>query len=149
MKSLPLSYNRDFQEDKEPLFDSVHTYITSLDVMRLMFIGMEINSERFAEELNGDFSLATDLADWLVLKGIPFRQAHHLVGEVVKLAETKKCKLNQLTLDELKKISALFDETALQLFDITSALSRKKTFGSPNPELVREQISVWKNTLPQ
>jgi len=149
MKSLPLSYNRDFQEDKEPLFDSVHTYITSLEVMRLMFIGIEINSERFTEELNGDFSLATDLADWLVLKGIPFRQAHHLVGEVVKLAETKKCKLNQLTLEELKKISALFDETALQLFDISTTLQRKKTFGSPNPEMVRDQILFWKGKLPQ
>ncbi|PIW98519.1 MAG: argininosuccinate lyase [Ignavibacteria bacterium CG_4_8_14_3_um_filter_37_9] len=149
MKSLPLSYNRDFQEDKKPLFDSVHTYFTSLEVMRLMFIGMEVNSERFTEELNGDFSLATDLADWLVLKGVPFRQAHHLVGEVVKLAETKKCKLNQLTLDELKKISTLFDESALQLFDISSALSRKKTFGSPNPEMVREQILFWETKLPQ
>jgi len=147
MKSLPLSYNRDFQEDKEPLFDSVRTYFTSLEAMRLMFIGMEINTNRFTEELNGDFSLATDLADWLVLKGIPFRQAHHLVGEVVKLAETKKCKLHQLTLEELKKISTMFDESALEIFDVTKALSRKKTFGSPNPEFVSEQVTSWKKKL--
>jgi len=149
MKSLPLSYNRDFQEDKEPLFDSVYTYGTSLEVMRLMFIGMEVNAERFTEELNGDFSLATDLADWLVQKGIPFREAHHLVGEVVKLAETKNSKLNQLTIDELKNISPLFDESVPELFDISKALARKKTFGSPNPDLVKEQINFWKEKLNQ
>jgi len=147
MKSLPLSYNRDFQEDKEPLFDSVQTYLASLDLMRLMFIGMEVNASRFTEELQGDFSLATDLADWLVMKGIPFREAHHLVGEVVKLAEEKKMKLHQLSLAELQSITPFFDASALELCTISSALTRKKTFGSPNPALVLEQIKQWKVKL--
>lgn len=147
IKGLPLSYNRDLQEDKEPLFDSFDTYFSSLIMMTGIISTITINKDRFTEELNGDFSLATDLADWLVLKNIPFRKAHELAGLVIKYAEERKVKLNQLSLDELKKIDPIFDETALNNFQINNALFRKKTIGSPNPDLVSKQIKLWKERL--
>jgi argininosuccinate lyase len=147
IKGLPLSYNRDLQEDKEPLFDSFDTYFTSLKMMTRIIPTLLINKDRFTEELNGDFSLATDLADWLVLKGIPFRKSHEIVGHIVKLAEEKKVKLNQLSLDELKTINSVFDESALKIFQIKDVLFRKKTIGSPNPDLVLKQIKKWSERL--
>jgi argininosuccinate lyase len=147
IKGLPLSYNRDLQEDKEPLFDSFDTYINSLKMMTGIISTVSINKDRFIKELDGDFSLATDLADWLVLKNIPFRKSHEIVGLIIKYAEEKNVKLNQLSLDELKKINPVFDDSALNIFQINNALSRKKTIGSPNPELVSKQINMWKERL--
>ena len=147
MKGLPLSYNRDLQEDKERVFDSFKTYIDSLAITANMIATMTVNKERFTEELKGDFSLSTDLADWLVLKGIPFREAHHIVGKVVLLAEEQNKKLDQLTLEELKSINSVFDKTALECFEIKTALQRKKTYGSPNPAFVREQIEKIRKSL--
>jgi argininosuccinate lyase len=147
IKGLPLSYNRDLQEDKEPVFDSYKTYITSLKMVAAMIGSTKINKERFIDELTGDFLLATDLADWLVLHSIPFREAHAIVGNLIKYAEEKSIKLDKLTLDEMKKINSVFDETAKECFDIKTSLQRKKTFGSPNPDLVKEQIKIWKAKL--
>jgi argininosuccinate lyase len=147
IKGLPLSYNRDLQEDKEALFDSFDTYFNSLKMMTGIISSISVNKNRFSEELNGDFSLATDLTDWLVLKNIPFRKSHEIVGQIIKYAEEKNVKLNQLSLDELKMISPMFDESALEIFQIKNALSRKKTIGSPNPDLVSKQIKMWKERL--
>lgn len=147
MKGLPLSYNRDMQEDKEPVFDSYKTYFDSLSIMRSVIGTMEVNKERFVEELNKDFSLATDLADWLVLKGIPFREAHKIVGELVKYCEDNGKTFNKVTLEDLKSIHSIFYETALECLNLETALSRKKTLGSPNPEMVKEQIHLWKKKL--
>ncbi|MEI7811067.1 MAG: argininosuccinate lyase [Ignavibacteria bacterium] len=147
MKGLPLSYNRDLQEDKEPVFDSFMHYNDSLIIMNMMIQTMEVNGAKYAEELKGDFSLATDLADWLVLKGIPFRESHHIVGEVVQSAESRQLTFDRLNLDDLKAINPIFDASALDCFDISSSLNRKKTLGSPNPELVAEQIILWKKRL--
>jgi len=147
MKGLPLSYNRDLQEDKEPVFDSFFTYADSLSIVKGMIETATVNSSRFIEELKNDFSLATDLADWLVLKGIPFRDAHEIVGNVVKYAEENNKTFGSITLDELKKVNAIFDESALECFNLETALQRKKTFGSPNPTLVKEQIEFWKKNL--
>ncbi|MGE5352686.1 MAG: argininosuccinate lyase [Acidobacteriota bacterium] len=147
LKGLPLSYNRDMQEDKEPVFDSFENYLNSLLLARMMVETMEVNSERFTEELKGDFSLATDLADWLVLKGVPFREAHKIVGRLVAYAEAKGGNFSNLTLEEMKEINPVFDSSALECLNISSALERKKTYGSPNPVMVKEQIDLWKKTL--
>ncbi|MGE5431880.1 MAG: argininosuccinate lyase [Syntrophomonadaceae bacterium] len=147
LKGLPLSYNRDMQEDKEPVFDSFATYLNSLVLARMMIETMEVNSGRFTDELKGDFSLATDLADWLVMKGIPFREAHKIVGHLVQYAETKGVNFSHISLEELKEISPVFDSAALECLNISSALERKKTFGSPNPVLTEEQIGLWKKIL--
>ncbi len=147
IKGLPLSYNRDLQEDKEPLFDSFFTYKNSLGIMNEMMQTAKFNPKNFAEELKGDFSLATDLADWLVLKGIPFRKAHEIVGTIVKSLEEKNLNFIGVTLDFLKSINPIFDENALECLDIATSLRRKKTFGSPNPEIVKERIKFWNKEL--
>ena len=143
MKGLPLSYNRDMQEDKEPVFDSFNNYLNALIMMSGMIATLTVNENRFVDELEGDFLFATELAEWLVNKGIPFRDSHHIVGEVVKLAEEKSVKLNNLTVEELININPIFDETALNVFKVKGALYRKKTYGSPNPDLVRAEIRKW------
>ncbi len=147
LKSLPLSYNRDLQEDKQPMFDSFDTYSDSLEMMSNMVATMEVNKARFTAELQGDFCLATDLADSLVLKGVPFREAHEIVGKIVQFAESHKKKFSDLTKSELDSIYAGFDEKDLECFNIDRALQRKKTYGSPNPKLVSEQIKEWKLKL--
>jgi len=147
MKGLPLSYNRDMQEDKEPLFDSFNNYFQAITMMTGMIETLTVNEKRFVEELEGDFLFATELAEWLVIKGVPFRDSHHIVGEVVKLAEDNNIKLNQLTMEQLKNINPIFDETSLEVFKVEGALYRKKTYGSPNPDFVRVEIEKWSNIL--
>lgn len=144
MKGLPLSYNRDMQEDKEPVFDSFKSYSQALSMMTGMINTLSVNENRFVEELEGDFLFATELAEWLVIKGIAFRDSHHIVGEVVKLAEENDIKLHQLTIEQLKNINSIFDVTALEVFKVDGALYRKKTYGSPNPDMVRTEIKKWK-----
>lgn len=147
MKGLPLSYNRDMQEDKEPVFDSFKNYSQALIMMTGMIDTLTVNEKRFVDELEGDFLFATELAEWLVIKGIPFRESHHIVGEVVKLAEDNNVKLHQLTVEQLKNINTIFDETALEVFKVDDALYRKKTYGSPNPDMVKTEIKKWKDSL--
>ncbi len=147
MKGLPLSYNRDMQEDKEPVFDSYLQFAKSLGIASKIINSIKINKNRFIEELDGDFILATDLAEWLVLKGIPFRESHKIVGKVVKFAEDKNKKLNELQLDDLLNIHPVFEKSALDILKIKNALYRKVTQGSPNPDLVREQINKWKELI--
>ncbi len=147
MKSLPLSYNRDLQEDKEPLFDSYFTYMDSVEIMTGMLSSAVFDSEKFTVSLKGDLSLATDLADWLVLKGIPFREAHHIVGEVVKKLEESSNNFTGITVKFLKEINPVFDESALKCLEIETSLKRKKTAGSPNPEMVKNRIEMLKNEL--
>ncbi|OGU93622.1 MAG: argininosuccinate lyase, partial [Ignavibacteria bacterium RIFOXYB2_FULL_36_7] len=103
LKALPLSYNRDLQEDKEPVFSSFTTYINSLNILNKIIATIEINKERFTNELKGDYFLSTDLVDWLVLQGISFRESHRIVGELVKYLESSEKDFSKLTLDEMKK----------------------------------------------
>lgn len=147
MKGLPLSYNRDLQEDKEPVFDSYTTYINALILTEAMLGSLEVNKDRFKEELKKDTILATDLADWLVLKGIPFREAHHIIGELVLYSEEKGIQFNNLKIEDLNSIHPIFDSSALKYLDLETSLKRKSTFGSPNPTLVKEQIEKWRQNL--
>ncbi len=147
MKGLPLSYNRDMQEDKEPVFDSYLQYSDSVKILIKIIESIKVNKNRFEEELACDFILATDLAEWLVLKNIPFREAHRITGEVVKFAEEKQLKLSDLKIDDLVKIHPVFDKSALDVLKIQNALNRKVTFGSPNPDIVKEQIKNWVKLL--
>lgn len=147
MKGLPLSYNRDMQEDKVPVFCSYDTFLKSLTLTSAMISTMKINKERFVEELKGDFIFATDLAEWLVKKGIPFRESHHLVGAMVKKLENENKTFSDVDLTYLKGIHEIFDETALECLKIENCLDRKKTIGSPNPSLVKEEINLWKENL--
>jgi argininosuccinate lyase len=147
IKGLPLSYNRDLQEDKEPLFGAAETYHDSLTITQLILQNSTVDANRFTAELDGGFILSTDLADWLVLKGVPFRKSHHIVGEVVKYCEETGKKLNQLTLPELLAIDSHFDESVFPVFSISASLERKVTVGSPNPTLVAKEIEKWNNLV--
>ncbi len=147
IKSLPLSYNRDLQEDKLPLFNSSFTYEDSLNIMKSMLDTAKFNDKRFLKELEGDFSLSTDLADWLVLKGIPFREAHEIVGKVVQKLENENRNFSSVSLKELKDINQIFDESALECLNIKKSLEKKKSYGSPNPEFVKSRIEFWKQNL--
>lgn len=147
LKGLPLSYNRDLQEDKEPLFDSFSTYSDSLEILSKIIKGLEFNINKFSDELQNSFILSTDLADWLVLKKVPFRQAHKIVGEVVRYCEEKGIYFNQISLDELQKISPKFDESVFNYLDLKTSLEKKKTTGSPNPEKVKAELIFWQKKL--
>jgi len=91
--------------------------------------------------------LATDLADWLVRKGVPFRHAHHLVGEAVALAEARKIPITQISLADWKKINPVFNASALDVFSVEKGLAARTTIGSPNPKLVKQQLARWQKIL--
>ena len=147
LKSLPLSYNRDMQEDKEGIFDSFKTLQNSLIMMTALIESMEIQKTRFIYEIDGSFMLATDLADYLVQKGIPFRDAHDILGRIVKFASKKNIKLNKIKLEDFKKFSELFEEDVKNYLSAETCLQNKKTLGSPNPKMVKESINNWKEKL--
>jgi len=144
MKSLPLSYNRDMQEDKEGVFDSFQTLSNSLAMMSAIIDTLKVNKDRFVNEIDGSFMLATDLADYLVLKGIPFREAHNIIGEIVKFATDNNKLLNQITVKEYKTFSKVFGKDVYKYLSAKKCLDNKKTIGSPNPQMVKEQIEMWK-----
>jgi argininosuccinate lyase len=147
MKGLPLTYNRDMQEDKPPVFNSWSVYSDSLKLMKGMFETIKFDNTSLFAQMKKSTILATDGADWLVLKGIPFRKAHDIIGEVVKYCIKNGKGLGQLALAELKDINPVFDETVLEVFRLEEALTRKQTPGSPNPGFVTEQILIWKKRL--
>jgi argininosuccinate lyase len=143
IKSLPLSYNRDLQEDKEGMFDSFFTLFDSVNLMAEMVKSFTVNKERFTNEIDGSFMLATDLADYLVKKGIAFREAHNILGEIVKFATDENKKLNELKLSDYKNFSEVFEDDVYKYLSAETCLQNKKTFGSPNPQMVEAEITTW------
>src|SRR5438876_9694094 len=134
MKALPSSYNRDMQEDKEPLFDSVDTIKTALEVFTAMLPGLKINGDGTEAAASDPNLLATDLAEYLVKKGMPFREAHEIIGKLVTQSATRRRPLNQVPLREMKKLSPLFDADVANVFDIRRSLSGRRAVGAPSPE---------------
>jgi argininosuccinate lyase len=147
LKGLPMTYNRDLQEDKERLFDTAETVQSTLLIFAEMLGHIEVNADACQRAAADPLLLATDLADWLVRKGVAFRDAHHLVGAAVALAEKRKVPINKLTLSEWKKISPVFDKSALEVFSVEKGLAARTTTGSPNPKLVKQQLVRWQNIL--
>jgi argininosuccinate lyase len=147
MKGLPLAYNRDMQEDKEPLFDSADTLTDCLKITTAMLKTVTFNQERFEKELQADFTLATELADYLVRKGLPFRKAHAVVGAVVQECLKKKITLNELSLREYKKFSKFFSDDVYKVIDVRSSLERKRSAGPTSHQDVRNAIEKWKKNL--
>jgi argininosuccinate lyase len=139
LKGLPMAYNRDLQEDKEPVFDAVRTLKGSLVGMRKVIEGLKPKKERM-EENAGNLTLATDLANYLVLKGIPFREAHHIVGSLVGYILQKGKRMEELTLEELKQFSEHFEEDALELLKPAVVADRRKTYGGTAKEQILLQI---------
>jgi len=147
LKALPSSYNRDLQEDKEALFDSVDTVSAALELFSAMLPELEINRERMEAAANDPNLLATDLAEYLVKKGMPFRQTHEIVGRLVADAIANGTEINALPLAELKKVSSLFDVDVVEIFDVRRSLAARRGVGAPSPDNIAIQIRRWREQL--
>jgi argininosuccinate lyase len=146
LKGLPTAYNKDLQEDKEPLFDAVDTFAVLLGVLAGVVSTLEPNADAMQAELD-DFMLATDLSDYLVARGMPFREAHHAVGQVVKHAEAEGISLSAVPLGVMQGISPLFAADVADVFDWGQAVARRKAEGGTAPEAIRAQIKRARGTL--
>ena len=147
IKNQPLSYNRDNQEDKGPLFDSIEYALGSLDITAAMIAGAEFNRDSMLTDVYDGHICATDLAEYLVMKGIPFRDAHAISGKAVQLAESKDFLLSELSLKELKKLNALIEKDVFKHLDPLKSISSKNSIGGTAPSQVLKQITQAKNKL--
>ena len=146
-KGLPLTYNRDLQEDKPPVFDSFDQTALCADVLAGTLAGMEFNRDRCDAAVRDPALLATDLADYLVLKGVAFRDAHHAVGAVVRLAEQKGVPLNRLSTADVHSVNAAFEADWDEVFDLKRALAKREGTGMPGPKQVAKQFGRWARLL--
>jgi argininosuccinate lyase len=139
LKGLPLAYNRDLQEDKPALFETEDTLLPTLEVLAAMLPKIEVDAKRARQAAVANYSLATDLADYLVRKGLPFREAHEAVGRLVRYAEGKSALLHRLSLEELRRFSPLFAADALRI-DVMSSLRSRDVPGGTAPRQVAAAI---------
>jgi argininosuccinate lyase len=147
MKGLPLAYNKDMQEDKEPLFDAMKTARQCVAILPDLLAAMTVRPERMSDALKDGFLLATDLADYLVDKGVPFREAHHIVGAVVGHCVLSQKRLEDLDLETYRSISEHFDFQVFSALDVSRSLSRRNLPGGPAPEAVRTSITHLRREL--
>lgn len=140
MKALPLGYNRDTQEDKPPLFDSIRKVKDSIELVYLMLDTADWKLDVLATTVRGDFSTATDLADYLATTGIPFRQAHEIVGKVVRGCDALGCALDDLTADQLAQIAPEVPAAALSVLQPEDSVKRRDSYGAPGPTAIAVQI---------
>lgn len=147
MKGLPLAYNKDMQEDKEPLFDSVDTVATCLDVLIAMLPRTRFNSERMLAATKQGFVIATDLADYLAKKGLPFRHAHEVVGTLVRLAVKRGCGLEDLELPVLREHSKLFDDDVYETLSVSRSANVRVSMGGTALSCVKKEIARAKKVL--
>src|ERR1035437_2389680 len=147
LKGLPMTYNRDLQEDKERLFDTADTVRATTRLMAAMLQNAKINRAACERAASDPALLATDLADYLVRKGMAFRPAHHVVGAVVALAEKIGKPLNQLTLAELQAIDKTFGRDALGVFNLKTAMAKRNLTGAPGTKEVAKQLARWREQL--
>ncbi|XP_021903572.1 argininosuccinate lyase, chloroplastic [Carica papaya] len=146
-KGLPLAYNRDLQEDKEPMFDSVKTIVGMLEVSAEFAKNITFNRERIQKALPAGHLDATTLADYLVKKGMPFRTSHDIVGRSVALCVSKSCQLQDLTLDEMRTLSPVFDEDVYEFIGVENAIKKFSSYGSTGSTCVADQLNYWVTKL--
>ncbi|KAL0339086.1 UNVERIFIED_CONTAM: Argininosuccinate lyase, chloroplastic [Sesamum angustifolium] len=142
-KGLPHAYNRDLQEDKEPVFDSVKTIMGMLEVSAEFADNITFNQERIQNALPAGHLDATTLADYLVKKGIPFRTSHDIVGRSVAFCVSRKCQLQDLSLAELRSISTAFDEDVYEFLGVENSIKKFSSYGSTGSECVSSQLDYW------
>ncbi len=148
MKGLPLTYSKDMQEDKEQVFDAADNWMLALAAMEGMARDMSANRESLAAAAGSGFSTATDLADWLVRAlGLPFRDAHHITGTLVALAESKGCDLPDLTLADMQSVHADITEDVFGVLGVENSVNSRTSYGGTAPAQVRAQIARWKERL--
>ncbi|MCR4722038.1 MAG: argininosuccinate lyase [Lachnospiraceae bacterium] len=147
MKGIPLAYNKDMQEDKEQFFDAADTVINCVTLFNGMLSTIKFNKNIMEESAKKGFTNATDAADYLVLKNIPFRDAHRIVGELVLLCIEKGCALDDLTLEEFKKYSSVIDKDIYDAISMKTCVMKRCTDGAPGPEAMKKVIAQYKNYL--
>lgn len=147
LKGLPMTYNRDMQEDKEPLFDSLETITLALEVFTEMVRGMDVNRERTAAAASDPLLLATDLADYLVLKGVPFRQAHEVIGKLVAHCLSTGKAFPELGLEDYRQFSDAFGDDVFGVLKMDIALAARKGIGAPSPMNVAGRLEHWRGRL--
>ncbi|MFO1135734.1 MAG: argininosuccinate lyase [Rhodoblastus sp.] len=144
MKGLPLAYSKDMQEDKEGVFDAVHSLSLCIAAATGMVRDMRPDAERMRAAAGSGYSTATDIADWLVRRlGMPFRQAHHVTGRVVALAESRNVGLEDLTLADLRSIDSSFEGDALDVLSIDNSVASRASYGGTAPANVKAQADAW------
>jgi argininosuccinate lyase len=147
LKGLPMTYNRDLQEDKERLFDTSDTVRGTARICTAMLWNTSVNRKTCLAAASDPALLATDVADYLVLKGMPFRQAHHAVGALVAFAERLGKALNQLTPAEFRSVDGRLTPDVLKVFDLKRALSQRRMPGAPGTREVAKQLAKWRKLL--
>ncbi len=148
MKGLPLAYSKDMQEDKEQVFDAADTLLLGLAAMEGMVRDLTANRETLERAAASGFSTATDLADWLVREaGLPFRDAHHVTGALVRLAEEKGRDLPELTLEEMRAVYPEITRSVFDVLGVRNSVASRQSYGGTAPARVREQFARWKETL--
>ncbi|NBZ88207.1 argininosuccinate lyase [Stagnihabitans tardus] len=148
MKGLPLTYSKDMQEDKEQVFDAADTLMLSLAAMTGMVSDMTANREALHKAASSGFSTATDLADWLVRSlGLPFREAHHVTGRLVALAEEKGCDLPDLSLSEMTSAHPGITQEVYSVLGVENSVRSRMSYGGTAPDQVRAQVARWKTLL--
>ena len=148
MKGLPLAYSKDMQEDKEQVFDAADSLMLALAAMTGMVGDMRPNPDALRVAAASGFSTATDLADWLVREaGLPFRDAHHATGALVKMAEDKGCDLPDLTLEDMKSVHPAINISVYEVLGVDNSVKSRSSYGGTAPDSVRRQIASWKEVL--
>ena len=147
MKGQPLAYNKDNQEDKEPLFDTVDTLTQSLRIYADMISGIDVNPDAMRDAALQGFATATDLADYLVKKGMPFRDAHEVVAQAVKYAEVRNCELSDVELTKLQQFSALIETDVYQVLTLEGSLASRNHIGGTAPQQVMAAIQRARDSL--
>jgi argininosuccinate lyase len=147
VKGLPLTYNRDLQEDKPPVFEAFDLTLDCLLVLEGTLGGMEVCAGRCAEAVSDPLLLATDLVDYLVLKGVPFREAHHVVGTLVALAEKSGCPMDAIPLEKARAICGKIGPDWTRCFSVKTALAAREKPGMPGPRQIRKELNRWRRAL--
>lgn len=147
LKGLPLAYNKDMQEDKEGLFDATKTLSGALEILAGLITTLTVRKDTMLSAAAADFSNATDLADFLAAKGLPFREAHEVAAKLVALCTERHIALEDLSLEELTKHSPLFDEAVFEALKVTSVVNRRNSQGGTSQRAVTEQLHRVKETL--
>jgi len=148
MKGLPLAYSKDMQEDKEQVFDAADSLMLALAAMTGMVGDMKPNVDSLRESAAMGFSTATDLADWLVRElGLPFRDAHHATGALVKMAEDKGCDLPELSLKEMQSAHPEINQSVYSVLGVDNSVASRASYGGTAPDQVREQVARWNGKL--
>ncbi len=148
MKGLPLAYSKDMQEDKQVAFDALDNLSLALAVMAGMVTDLEVNKQAMNEAAGTGFSTATDIADWLVREAnVPFRDAHHITGQAVALAEKKQIKLEEISLNDFQKIDTRIDERIFSILSVENSVASRTSYGGTAPNNILEQVKAWQKKL--